>query len=588
MEIFVLVNLYTSNFHFRRIMGPLRAVRTIILVAAVLHLTAGSGSLANSRHGGIIQETGTMSMVADIIAVKFSTIDLRVLLPIITTSVTSIRNTESMLNKYVNFSAIQHNEHYNLLTQLQWKINIVKDTLSYIFIQINTKIPEKPKSKSKPSKRRPKRGLIDAGGYILHSLFGTATSSEVNAVSDKLGAVENALRNQDRLVEIQIDKINEISTHVNNLQTLLTNTESAINKLENITSFLENILEIESHLDNIYIITMKLESDYTRLLNALSEAEHGIVNINLLPLNILRKIITNAEADFNLLPLFPMTQLELLYGYIDVHMYADRYMVLIPFASIISFTHYKITPFPFYLNNQLVSLDNTLDNLFISNTENHHAWMDDYSFATFCHSPINSQAICPAFTLKLIPSLADSCPSALIHNTSVINHCQFKDVPKKPFYHAHNSHAHHLYFPSDTSITITCGKDIPSSDQVVSGLIVIPDSCTIVTSKVTFYPTNYHYTVAAQSFKMRDMFLTLPNISANISILHINSPHMDTLQLINKSILPMNFVKYYHPYFAIPVIGSPILILIIMLCISYLALYRMNLRILAIENHVRH
>ena len=84
--------------------------------------------------------------------------------------------------------------------------------------------------------------------------------------------------------------------------------------------------------------------------------------------------------------------------------------------------------------------------------------------------------------------------------------------------------------------------------------------------------------------KVDEMFCSIPNISANITEFQLTSPQLETIKLINKSMLAIDYVHYYHPHFALPILGSPLLIIIVVIIMAYVALHRMSRRISIIEH----
>ena len=465
-----------------------------------------------------------------------------------------------------------------LCEKMQWKIVHTESILSNLFFSL------KGLGQNMAAKPRIKRGLINAGGYLLKGLFGTATASDVNDLADRIENLEFNLESRGRMYNIQLDNLNAITNHVNTLQNLFRQSDVQLRAIAVQQIQLLKVTELMQFVDNIYIASQELKTNFDNLLNAVSLGERGIVTPHLLPLHKLLEVINHAKENWHLSPLLPVARTGDLYGYLDIHVNIFNFIILIPFASDFALQIYNIHPFPFYLNNTVVTLDVPKKHLLLSQAIQFHTYLDEKEWLS-CEKHLDHLYICPAYSMKLVPNDENWCPASLVMNDSYPTSCGYVDAPKEPIFHAHIGHVHHLFFKDWSPISITCeinGKTVPSQKQV-RGHVSVPDRCAIVTPKLSIRPSKFHFSENLTLDWVDNLFPTLPNFTFNYSHFDIKPLHLDTIELINATMDEVHYIKYLHPYVSIPAYSVPILISIIFTILIFWSLCRLSLRVANVE-----
>ena len=145
------------------------------------------------------------------------------------------------------------------------------------------------------------------------------------------------------------------------------------------------------------------------------------------------------------------------YPLLTSYLNGSSVIIDIPFSSESTYHVYKCIPFPMHLNGYILSVDTKMVDpqnyiLPIDNLKESKITNDDLQL---CKRTNLDLYLCPSKLFTLNEALIHSCPASLVKNITIFKHCQFRDVRLEP-HHENVHHAHYLYFPNRTTVTVLC------------------------------------------------------------------------------------------------------------------------------------
>ena len=428
----------------------------------------------------------------------------------------------------------------------------------------------------KASSDRPKRGLFDLGGMLLKTVFGTAMSSDVAALGERLNTVSTAVESQGRVLwqehlvlrnlkdklNVVIDQVNELSMNVNALSFQL--------------ATLENMVLLGLYIDNLEDSISVLHKHSSALMNSLVNAGLNKVNSQLLPLEHLRAAIHFARANFSLTPFFTEEEIEFYYPLIESTLTDSQVLIHIPLKSDISYSAYSVTSFPMLVNDSLLSLVSHA-NMFLVAEDYMLVSLTDRSTIAKCRSSYSHLFVCPAYLFALLPAQSAPCELAIVrNNTEFIHaHCTFKPVESTwPVYHAHVGGVQYFYFRDAASVTLICnGK---STNVIAQGYYAAKDSCEVRSSTITTLPSRQH--LGFESELPSSLVPLMPSFGVNLANLTVVSEKLTMLSFLNDTDVFVAAVPLYlRPHVMAPLLSLPMIILVIVVVLLCVCLTRFKL-----------
>lgn len=144
------------------------------------------------------------------------------------------------------------------------------------------------------------------------------------------------------------------------------------------------------------------------VLRDLFEAAHHRVTSHMLPLHTLHKVLSNAQSELRLTPIFPFDSLKYYYPSLEASLTPNCIYVHIPLKSDMGFSLWEVSPFPFFYNDSLFTLDLKDSVVLVSNDER---WVDMITLVVFpqCRSSFGLLYARPAFMCSLQDAELRTC-----------------------------------------------------------------------------------------------------------------------------------------------------------------------------------
>lgn len=174
---------------------------------------------------------------------------------------------------------------------------------------------------------RQKRGLLDVGGSILHTLFGVATNSQLQRFKDALSevsgsqsAMSHSISHLATIVNQTRININRLANHQHQidaqilaLHSTITSIDKTLNQYMQRLTALELNHELDKYLNILTIAANEYEAQLTMFHRQRAELELGHLTRDLLPQEHLEEILLQASAHYKVL-----SSVEWSYQYLTV------------------------------------------------------------------------------------------------------------------------------------------------------------------------------------------------------------------------------------------------------------------------------
>lgn len=209
--------------------------------------------------------------------------------------------------------------------------------------------------------KREKRGLINAGGNVLHWLFGTPDSDDAQYYADSINSLIYSQKQTHVLLQNQIGIISSTITTFNESARKLSEDAHFLNdNLDKFDKFITQTVTTEERLsfelqiiDYMLTLTEVTNSVHTSIksyLNSVTLMRHGIIDFEVVRPQVLLDELDKIQTKF-LLPLPPnLENTYIYYKLMKVKSFISRNLLVtsldIPIVDTKSFNLYKIYPLP--------------------------------------------------------------------------------------------------------------------------------------------------------------------------------------------------------------------------------------------------
>ena len=172
------------------------------------------------------------------------------------------------------------------------------------------------------------------------------------------------------------------------------------------------------------------------------------------------------------------------YPLLSSYLNSSSVIIDVPFSSELTYHVYKFIPFPMQLNGTILEIDTKLVDplnyaLSVDNLKESLITNDNLQL---CKRTDLNLYLCPSSFFTLNETLDESCPTSLIKNIIIFQHCQFREVEPKPR-HENVHDAHNLYFPNRTTVSILC-PEFRLKVASILGLYSVPDQCELHSNRL--------------------------------------------------------------------------------------------------------
>ena len=133
-----------------------------------------------------------------------------------------------------------------------------------------------------------RRGLLDGIGTVAKTLFGTMDADDEKKIAEQLNLLQNQQQTLQHAAKNQIKILNTTTAHVDNLEKVLQENEErflniTIRMRDQIIGY-EQREDLDEHFLTIEAIIADLTHDTEDIIEHLTNARNGIINVRLIPI----------------------------------------------------------------------------------------------------------------------------------------------------------------------------------------------------------------------------------------------------------------------------------------------------------------
>ncbi|KAK3088640.1 hypothetical protein FSP39_021771 [Pinctada imbricata] len=363
-----------------------------------------------------------------------------------------------------------------------------------------------PKQDTFFGRSRSRRGLFDFIGKISKSLFGTATSSDINTLKRHMQALN---RNNVKIAKAMATQEKHLSSFISSVDERFQNVMNAVKQNHNdavaLSKLMSSSFDALSHevmiLETLAIEQINASAKLDLTLEHLKTGVHDLVKGKLSPfllsphairtsINQVQNIIDAKFSLFNIIhkdPTYYYSHADFLYTRLHSKLYITLKIPISPFKHPLSL--YQIYSFPVPVNStstHATQLLNTTDH-FIHTSDNQH--FSTLSLKDLSKCSGSGTLYCP-FQLALTSSASASCISAIFYNLKTLTKqlCDFRFITGaiKPSITELSPSSILLY--STNMMALDC----PSGQRIMKGcsfcVIKVPCMCSLTSGDLFFPP----------------------------------------------------------------------------------------------------
>ena len=348
---------------------------------------------------------------------------------------------------------------------------------------------------------RRRRGIINAGGYILSWLFGMATENEVNEYNEKIDKIQDE---QLEFIHLAKDQMTVLKSTLMTINATTTQVTEAYNELsdkmsefqndvkEQFSTFAEQtnaLLKINEIIHSIELIQNELEHTYELLIDACIHGIAGQVQPQIITIEKIKGMI---EADNNYH--FPKVSNMQLLKLIEPHIYVDKgklvYVLYIPMIQGNVYKLYNVVSFPQVLKNasQVIQyLDKRPDYMITNNVHTLFASMTEVEFQK-CKQLRDDLFVCKENIIisTYVPGV--DCFADLLHHNTIRmpeickNHLSYLSLQLGLWIPLKFTAGWLYVIPKTEALTIMCNTEVDNKESLQGqGRVQIREGCKGVT-----------------------------------------------------------------------------------------------------------
>ena len=508
--------------------------------------------------GALTTRLGTVTLVEDALLVRYHFDALQGIPSDIASVTAKLEEAVENINHALDNQAhIQTHLHAaTILSMLKARLTYLQITLLHATHDYNVH----------PVHARSKRGLLNALGRASQYLFGTAMDDDVQDLREhynKVVTVAAANRKVLNLHNKQISKlgadVQDLLKHANYLTRVL---NSAIARLDALT----DLFLLDQSLSVLETSLHTVVTNNEAVIRCLVNAANGRVTVEMFPVEDLLYTIDIGRSSFQLQPLFKEESIQYYYPTLEVYLTLDAIVIHVPFKSMDTFEAYQLEPFPFAVNNSIMTLDFPSTLVLVADDLSFYASgrLEDLNecVASFMHV-----YHCAASLFAFLPIAGGICEVSLIHAemSDALLWCPYKHLVPKPIFHLAFHGYHYFFFTNVQYLSVICPNG--TSYQRVSGHYAVIDSCYVRSANLTTFPTRFHDAFVGNLTPSIYPITTLVNVSfSRISyvtntISELKFSNHSELSAVLEDYLP----EYLNPVYVYPSFLIPLAIIIIIL-----------------------
>lgn len=375
-----------------------------------------------------------------------------------------------------------------------------------------------------PTERRQKRGLINVGGTILKTLFGTMDSDDLERINSAVTELEKQTHNIIHAQDEQLTVIKKLNDRVSINSISIANLTHIVNRMVNmiesksIESTMEWILmdnTLARYFRFMDFIIDRAQRELDQLqesidVTALGRLSHVLVTPSNLT-QILKDITMQLPRDISLITVPTLDTIHVYYEIARVHAVATetgiRIFVEIPLKSTDRyFQLFKLQNLPYFNKrlNQFVTIEGTYSHIAVSEDKQFYVL---YTLEDKLACTTVGRTVCPP-TTPVYSKRTPSCEMALFLNDTdlVQSECKWTVIQPnfKPILHKSPNMNFWIYSVSSrTKVTQQCAQGLNSetvvTDFVIQGTGILENKghCYIHSDLFKLLPDTNRYTEVA-------------------------------------------------------------------------------------------
>ena len=295
------------------------------------------------------------------------------------------------------------------------------------------------------------------------------------------------------------------------------------------------------------------------------DAVHGRVSPTLFPVKDFLHALALGEQEYGLKPLFNIKGIHHYYPLLDSFITTEDIVIHVPFQSEDVFEVYQIEPFPFSLNNSIMTLNLPPSVVLISGDFTLFA-AGSFSDLQRCKTEYLHSYHCPASLFAFLPITGGVCEVVLTQQnaTKALELCPYTELAPKPLYHRTFFSHHYFFFTTPFYISIICPEG--TMYQETSGHLAVYFACKVRSANLTTFPSKFHRGFVGNSSarvypltSLNNLHITSMKYVTKVSeFLFSNTSDLETAV---QDVLP----AYLSPHIHFPTYLIPLVIIIIVL-----------------------
>ena len=413
---------------------------------------------------------------------------------------------------------------------------------------------------------RDKQGLVDGIGERSRELFGTSTVKQVVGLREKFNHLLGIASANNRNIRLNCQNLARLDKHVSNVATYLTYLRTAFNELMKEEDTLYAFLTFNQALPTLEDAVNSLVNTNERIMKNVVDATHSRVTPTLFPVHDFQHVLRLGKMEYGLTPLFDINGLHHYYPLLDSFVTSESLVIHVPFQSQDIFEIHQIEPFPFEVNNTLLSLDLSPSMVLISKDFTVYA-EGSVTDLEHCKQEYYHNYHCPASLFAFLPITGGICEVeiTLMNATKALSLCPYKTLVTKPLFHKAFFNYHYFYFTKPFYVSIVCPEG--TTYKQVSGHLAVFFACHVRSANLTTYPSKIHQGFTGNNSAR--IFPLTSLTSLKISSIPFVTNTIKEITFQNTSVLTSaiqeSLPEYLAPYVHYPSIFGPIIGLLIIL-----------------------
>ena len=347
---------------------------------------------------------------------------------------------------------------------------------------------------------RQTRGLIDAGGLLLSSVFGLATEGQVTTVTRQVNLVTSAMHHSNvAILDIQHDQ-KSLSSEMAEVQRQVNQLNQYARQNSQVTTVMHKLIVLKMQMDKIssfFNFVSQIDRDMFHLLASAKHSDNPALPRLLFPLSLFRPYVDETEQLLNLKSAIPLTSenfnsfLSVVRAYANGQAYS--LMLIVPFTDNAVYHMYRFHQLPTFarqhnisrivlrLKNPYFILKSTLDSVAVLAESEYKMCMTSFIRETL--------RLCVKHHISFkIPLNSVATPPEIICMESIIRFnnigpCRYDEVGSTGVYRAVVNNRLYISFDRATEAILNCKNG--SARAILLPLTILAPSCSISTDALS-------------------------------------------------------------------------------------------------------